>query len=207
VVTPEALATRAGITTPLTAGQREMVRDAILAAQSDVYSYLGREIMPVTHVETGRWAYESGWEFDTLGDDPLIAVVSAVAEVDVVSGLPTGYFTLTYTCGINVRDDPTYYPIKRYVIAHALYSPEFTTLWKTSTNAKGEVKSLSAEGQSVSFEEATLSGNTTTGTKPGDLTPGTLPTLASLDRWRVAGRRVHQAASNASEWPFTGRRW
>lgn len=207
VVTPEELAASiGGIPTPLSSENRAILGEALLDAQTDVEAYLGRPVVPALYTETDRWAYDGvNWNLVMLGDEPLISIETVTAQTDA-SG-PTGYFTITYLAGIDARTDPVLRPIRRFVLLHAKHSPEVTTWWKKVTKAKGEVRSVSAEGQSVSFAAATLAGSATTGTKPGDLTPGSLPTLASIDRWRVAGRRVYQAPTQASRWPFYGGWW
>lgn len=187
---------KAGITAP-TDAQTQVAVDAILEAQSDVIAYLGRPITPTMYVEPHRYAYYDGWILEAAPDEPLIEIVSAVPELGP-TGAPTDYFTVTYTAGIDARTDPSLEPIRRYVRVHALNSPDFTRMWKVATKAEGEVRSLSAEGQSVSFAPATLGGG---GGKPGSGEPGSLPTLGSLDRWRVAGRRAYQAPTRTlSPW-------
>lgn len=202
IVSPEKVAVRARIPLQLTAEQREIITDEILAAQSDVADYLGREsLMPHTFTETARFPWGDGWNLEALGDADLIEVVSAVAEEDV-NGL-TGFYTVTYTAGLNARDDPALGGIRRYVVAHTMNSPTFLSMWRALPVgiAAREIRSVSAEGQAVSWSPGGFGG---TG-KAGEA--GTLPTLASLDRWRIAGRRVHQATTRASDWPYTGERW
>ena len=204
VVSAETVAVKARFPLPLTASQRQTITEAILDAQADVVAYLGRAITPELRTEEHRWAWEGEeWNLVALGDDPLIRVVSAVPETDPVTGLPGDYFTVTYLAGLDTRHDPALRTIRRYVALHAMNSPEVTALWKVVTNAKGEIRSVSAEGQSVSWAPATLGG----GGKAGSGEPGALPTLASLDRWRVAGRRVHQGKTRTSDWPFSGVPW
>lgn len=188
VVTPEALAAAAGVAT-LTTVQRAAVVEAIRDAQDDVVAYLGVPITPTVRVAHGCYPYVNGW---SLPDgDLLIDVVSVTPETyPEDSTQVTGLFTVTYRTGLDAANDPELRPIVRYVRAHALNSPEFTRLWKTATGAQGEIRNVSAEGQSISFTAATLGGG---GGKAGSGEPGALPSLASLDRWRVADRRVHQA--------------
>jgi hypothetical protein len=206
VVQPEELAERIEIPVPLTAEHRRVLTDALLDAQTDVEGYLGRPVVPSLYTEADRWSYDDvNFNLTMLGDEPLVRIVDVTAQV--YDGVLSGYYTVQYLAGIDARTDPVLRPIRRYILLHALNSPEVGRLWKQVTKAKGEVRSVSAEGQSVSFAAATLSGTAATGTKPGDGTPGTLPTLESLDRWRVAGRRVHQAPTMASDWPYSGGRW
>lgn len=207
VVTPEELAKSiGGLPDPLPEEQRLILADALLDAQTDVEAYLGRPVVPTVYTETDRWSPDGvNWNLVMLGDEPFIETVSVTAQTDM-SG-PNGYFTIVYRAGIDARTDPVLRPIRRFVMLHAKHSPEVVAYWKKVTKATGEVRSESAEGQSVSYAPASMSGNAQTGVKPGDLTPGSLPTMASLDRWRVAGRRVYQAATLASRWPFYGGPW
>lgn len=198
VVAPVDLLRRAGITDP-TEAQILTATDAILDAQADVVAYLGRPITPTTYTETDRFAYYDGWRLEAAPDEDLIEIVSVTPQL--VAGVPTDYFTVTYIAGIDAATDPVLDPIRRYVRVHAMNSPEFTRMWKTATKAEGDVRSLSAEGQSVSFSPPTLGGG---GGKAGSGEPGTLPTLGSLDRWRLAGRRAYQAPSEVRLWPGQG---
>lgn len=202
VVSPESVAVKVNIALPLTPERRDIIVESIRDAQADVTGYLGREIVPTAYVEHDRYAYPDGWNLTARGDDPVIRVLSAVPQLDS-AGVPTDYFTVTYLAGLDARTDPTLRPIRRYVTAHALNSPEFTRMWRIATSTKGEVRSVSAEGQSISYAAATLGG----GGSAGSGAPGALPTLASLDRWRVAGRRVHQGATRTGNWPYTGSLW
>jgi hypothetical protein len=136
------------------------------------------------------YPFAGGWSFPDE-DETILNVVSVVPEMhDGTPPVPTGLFTVTYRVGLDAANDPALRPIRRYVLAHAMNSPEVVRVWKIATGTKGEVRTLSAEGQSVSFTAPTLGGG---GGKAGSGEPGSLPTLASLDRWRLAGRRVYQA--------------
>lgn len=202
VVDPETVAKRAGLD-PTDDNVIDVVTDAILDAQDDVRAYLGRVIVPTLATEHGRYADGAGrWVLAEHDDEPPRVVVQVTPEM--VDGQVTGLFTVTYQYGIDARQDE-FRPIARYVKAHALNSPEVTRLWESTVKARGPIKSVSAEGQSISWEKATLSGGAAA--KPGDGTPGALPVLGSLDLWRLRGRRVHVAPSRSSDWPFTGRRW
>lgn len=198
LVSPESLAVLAGMTLPLTEIQREIITDAILNAQSDVRAYLGQPILPVVYVETGRHDNGSGhWNLDP-DNVPIIAILDITTETR--EGQPTGLFTITYRAGLDAKNNPDLYPIVRYVKAAALNSPEVTRLWKTATKTKGDVKSVTTEGQSISYDKPTLGGGGTAGSG----VPGSLPTLASLDYWRVAGRRVFQRETRyRPPWPHS----
>lgn len=207
VVSPETIAVKAGISLPLSAEDRDTLTEAILDAQADVEGYLGRPVVPITYVETGRYPGADGWDLVEHGDDPVVTVISAIPETDAETTQPTGYYTVTYTAGLDARREEVLRPIRRYITAHAMNSPEITRLWVTA-GGRGQVKTVSAEGQSITFESATLGG----GGNAGSGNPGALPTLSSLDRWRLAGRRVHVARTRTTVWPFgdmdpVGRRW
>lgn len=206
LVSPESVAVLAGIPLPLTSAQREIITNSIRGAQSDVRGYLGRPILPTIVTETGR--YDNGlghWNIDP-DNVPLIEVIDVTPETR--DGQPTGRFSITYRYGLDAKNDPDLYPIVRYVTAAALNSPEFTLMWRTVTKTKGEIKSTTTEGQSVTYDKATLGG----GGNAGSGAPGSLPTLASLDAWRVAGREVFQRRTPyRAPWPHSpmigGGRW
>lgn len=203
VISPEALAVKAGMDLPLTESQREVITDAILDAQADVQAYLGRSLFPVERIDYERFPWDDGWNLDS-GDETVIRIISTTPEYQ--SGTLTGTYTVKYIVGLDVANDPALRPIHRYIVAHALNSDSFLRMWRTATNDEGTVRSLSAEGQSVSFTPTTF-GAAAGGVKAGDKTPGALPSLSSIDFWRHAGRRVHQGRTRASDWPFTGPRW
>lgn len=196
IVSPEAVAKKAGMTLPLTEAQRETIVEAILDAQADVSAYLGRAIVPTIYTETGRYDDGTGhWNITPL-DEPVIEVIDATPETS--QGDPTGYFTVTYRAGLNAKDDPDLRPIRRYVTAAAMNAPEFVLMWRTATSAKGEIKSVTTEGQSITYNTASLGGG-------GKGQPGELPGKNSLDRWRVAGRRVFQRPTvPRPPWPYSG---
>jgi hypothetical protein len=110
----------------------------------------------------------------------VLRIVSTVAELDT-GGQPTGTFTVTYLTGLDPRNEPSQRPILRYIVAHALNSPEVWRTW-VATGVRGPVTSVSAEGQSISYGAITLGPAGGGGSQPG--APGTMPTLKSLDRWR-----------------------
>lgn len=189
LVSPETLAVRADMALPLSDALREVITDTILAAQADVVAYLGQPIVPTVFTQRGCVPYGSGWDLTAHDDTDVIAVLDAVPETVAGTGTLTGRFTVVYVAGLDARTDPALTPIARYVAAHALNSPEFVRAWERA-GGEGTVRTVAAEGQSITYEAATLGA---TGGRPGDGGPGSLPTLGSLDTWRVAGRRVHQA--------------
>lgn len=177
-------------------GDAAALTAACLDAQSDVEAFLGRVIVPTAFTVTGvPPGYAETWSF-TAEDDPMLGIHSATAELDVNDD-PTGYYTLVYVAGIDAATDGQYRPIRRYVKAAAVNSPEILRLYRL-TGARGPIKSASTEGQSVSYEAATHGG----GGAAGSYIPGSLPTLGSLDRWRVAGRRVFQRRGTTFQRPY-----
>lgn len=189
IVSPEALAVSMRIPLPIDDDSREILTSAILAAQSDVVAYLGRPILPQQYVEKGVWPNGDEWALCIPDNDPLVKVISAVPEDDY------GTYTVTYIAGIDAKTGAEYEPIRRYVLAHAANLPESLRLWRFIVKPKGAIKSSSTEGQSVSYETPTLGG----GGAAGSGSPGALPTLSSLDKWRVAGRRVWQGRTHFGE--------
>jgi hypothetical protein len=172
----------------------DVIEAAILDAQADVTGYLGREITVGTYTETGRMVVGDEWDLTPL-EDPVIAIGTVTAETYPGGGL-SGYYTVTYTAGLDAATDPVLAPIRRYVKAHALNSPELHRLW-VATSPPSTVTSVSTEGQSVSYSTPTLGG----GGPPGSGAPGALPTLGSLSRWRrISVSRQRQPVSYAL-WP------
>lgn len=191
-VSPESLAEWMGVPLPLTAARRRVLRQALDDAQTDVRAYLGQPVMPERYIERGVSGWGERWTLTAHGDTTVQQVLSVEPEADpVLGGLDT--FTITYLAGLNARDDVSCSPIRRYIKAHAANLPEATRLWREAAQPADTVKSLSAEGQSVTYESATLGG----GGAAGSGNPGALPTAKSMDAWRVAGRRVYQSATRA----------
>lgn len=183
VVSPEALATSMSIPLPIDDQTRDLLTQAIIDAQADVTAYLGRPALtPTSRTESGLYDWGDEWSFSELGDDDLIRVTSVTPDAD-------GSFTVTYLCGIDARTGVETEPIRRYIRAHAANSPEATRHWHSIVKPTGAIKSASTQGQSVSYDKATLGGGGTSGSGA----PGSLPTLGSLDRWRLAGRNAYQS--------------
>jgi hypothetical protein len=192
VIPVERIATHLGLTEPLDAATTEVIATAIYNAQAEVEGYLGRPITPTVFVQTGCIAYSDGWH---LSESKVISIDSVVPENDPVNGQPTGTYTVTYTAGIDASQ-PIYLPIRRYVESTALRDGEISRIWQEIQGKKAQrVRSVSVEGQSISYEYLTPGGveslaSSRAGSGPG-LTAGA-PTLKSLDRWRLAGRRAFQ---------------
>lgn len=193
IVSPETLARKAKIPLPLSEEDREQIIECIRDAQADVVGYLNRAIVPSPYTETGRYDVGGQWNLTPL-DDPIIEITSVIAETS--GGQPTGLFTIAYTAGLDAKNDPALSPIRRYVTAAAMNSPEFTLLWKTATKAKGDIKSVTTEGQSISYDKPTLGGG-------GKGQAGEIPSLDSVGFWRRLS--VYQRKTeHRAPWPYTG---
>lgn len=196
VVSPEALAVRLGVPLPLDDEQREQLAGAVLDAQADVEGYLGRPILPTIVRERrswpGPWEAKTGWFIRSLNE----------AEVLDGNGQPTGYWDWTYLAGLNARDDQLLRPIRRLLLAHAAMQDDAVRLWSSvgsgssgdGTGAK-RVKSLSTEGQSVSYEYG-RPGSGSGGGSSGSETVGGPVKWSSIDAWRINGRRVYQRGAS-----------
>lgn len=165
------------------------VRDAIADAEDDVVGYLHRAIRPTRRTATGRWPSPYGW--DLPDDEPVLAVVSATPELYPDGVTSTGTFTVEYDVGLDYLNDPSLGPIRRYVRAAALNNPELLQYVARTTTLRGPVQSVSVstEGQSKNVTYAPLGFGG--GGQAASDSPGALPSLKSLDWWRLRG--VHQA--------------
>ncbi|MEU4513209.1 hypothetical protein AB0G05_27245 [Nonomuraea wenchangensis] len=186
VVSPEAVAVRAGLTLPLTQEQRETVSEAISDAFGDVAAYLGKPPLPVTLVQRGVGGDgRGGWR---LAHDPVIEVLSAVAETGP-DGELTGLYTITYRAGLNPAENPVYgRAVTRYVRAAAAAAPEVRRAVQRDAPDTRLIKAANVEGQSVTFEDVG-------GGAAGSGAAGAPPSLDSLKRWKRRG--VHQPAGIA----------
>ena len=198
------VARRAGLAVPVEDDQVAFVlEEAIRDRMVQVETYLGIPITPTRAVDTGRWANPGGW---LLSREPVVEVISAVAETAPVTGGLTGTYTVTYTYGLDAAAGGEYEPIRRWVLAHSATHPDVRRLVRADPAASTGTKtvvSVSAEGQSVSYKEDAPSGGGGGAAGSGGATvvdPSGLPTLASLDRWRRANRRVYQRPTP----PFAG---
>lgn len=161
--------------------------DLIEDAVADVEGYLGRPITPVQISESGLWPTLSGWD---LKERPR-RIVATTPEM--VEGQPSGRFTVIYETGLDWRTDQDLSAIRRYVMAAAENHPTAIRLWQAETGARGPIKSVSTEGQSVTYGDVSRGG----GGAAGSGNPGSLPTLASLERWRM--RTVHQGPTRGNQ--------
>lgn len=194
------VARRLGLTLPLDDDDAWLIEQALIDAQSDLEAYLGRPVTPQTFTETGliRFPEPDPWQ---LANYPVVAITTVTPETHL-DGQPTGRFTVTYVAGLDGADDPELEPLRRFVRTHAIYSPDIRALYRRLAPEQArQVASLSVEGQAVTYTDTFAASG-----QPG--APGTLPTLASCDRWRIAGRRVFQRRTPRwrddwyREWPY-----
>lgn len=200
IVSASDVARQLGLPQPLSEDDQWSLERAIGDAQSDLEAYLGRAATPQTFTETGLIAYPGGWR---LKHAPVLSVVSATAETDT-SGRPTGLYTVEYVAGLDGVTDPELEPLRRFVRAHAIYSPEIQIMFRQVAPERARlVEQVAVEGQSVTYVDSYAAPGA-----PGSGSPGALPTLASCDRWRIAGRRVFQRPTPFFEtWPWAYRDW
>lgn len=183
------LATRLGILTP-SDEVLDVLQFAIEDAEDDVVTYLGRPIYPVQRTAGGLFPLLSGWNLPT--SDPVRRIVSTTAE-HWPDGSLTGTFTVVYEVGLDYLNDPELRPIRRYVLAAAQNDPNLLQYLTRHALVLGQVQSVSVstEGQSKTVtRSAPAFGG---GGQAGSDSPGALPSKTSLDRWRLANRRVHAA--------------
>jgi hypothetical protein len=183
--------------------------DALLDAEADVVSYLGRPIRPQQFVAEHLWpAPFDNWA-PYLPEKPVIEVVSAVAEVGPDGLTETGLFTVTYTAGLDFENDPALAPIRRYVVAATRNDPSLLVYLAQRGLITPLVKSrtVSTEGQSVTTtnsdvetqyggQSPSMAGRRSSAVPMATDSPGALPSRNTLDTWRIKGRRVHQAPPN-----------
>ncbi|MGA5454844.1 hypothetical protein ACPCVO_50710 [Streptomyces umbrinus] len=182
VTSPEAVAKELGVLLPLTAEQRDDLLTAIRKAQADVVGYLGQPVIPqlVTRTAlTPHWGRDdrledaASWPFE--GDD--------LVQVSAYRDRGNGTYDVDFRVGF---DGAAVDPVVRYVTTHAAESER---LRPGGVGSQGRrVSSVSAEGQSISYESAPTTGQA-----------GALPELSSLSRWK---RRLFQPLNRPVRPPF-----
>ncbi|MFJ8301369.1 hypothetical protein ACIQ9R_36460 [Streptomyces sp. NPDC094447] len=191
IASAEQVADALNIPLPLTAVQRERYWQKIREAQADVLAYIGRPLTP-----TPRQLLSATPMFGYALDDPqawpiqqyddVVSVVSHISNAD-------GTYEVQLLVGL---DGSTEEPIVRYVVAHAAESLRNDP---SDTDGTRRVSSVSAEGQSISYDTAPTPGQ-----------PGSLPTIDSLSGYK---RLVYRPLTTAPTvpWPYGGgrryRRW
>ncbi|MER6109378.1 hypothetical protein [Streptomyces hirsutus] len=184
VTSPEAVADALGIPLPVTAEQRDTLETAIRAAQAAVVGYLNRPLVPRTvtlAAVTPRWT-------DDLGNPEAWPLPDQDDQVEVIAYRPRGdgTYDVTFLVGLNGAAQEE---VVTYVIAHAAESERQRPGGVGSTGRR--VSSVSAEGQSISYESAPIPGQA-----------GALPTLESLRRLR---RLLYQPLNRPARppWPYS----
>lgn len=188
VTSPEAVAKELGVPLPLDAEQRDDLLTAIRKAQADVVAYLGQPVIPqlvtrtaLTPIRIGQedLSEPSSWPFEA---DDLVQVSAYRDRGD-------GTYDVDFLVGF---DGTANEPVVRYVTAHAAESER---LRPGGVGSQGRrVSSVSAEGQSISYESAPTTGQA-----------GALPTIDTLSRWK---RRLFQPLNRPARppWPYSSSR-
>ncbi|WP_328333337.1 hypothetical protein [Streptomyces sp. NBC_00455] len=189
VASPEAVADALGVTLPLASAQRSTYETEIRNAQADVAAYLGRALVPAVTTRRGLTPY---WT-DALEDaDAWHLDVDDIAEVISYRANGDGTYDVDLLVGLDGAKEES---VVRYVVAHAAESLRQRTDQATTAAGSGRrVSSVSAEGQSVSYDSAPTTGQA-----------GALPTINSLNRLR---RLVFQPLSRPprAPWPYASTR-
>ncbi|MFE3139631.1 hypothetical protein [Streptomyces scopuliridis] len=190
VGSPEAVADALGIPLPLASTQRGAYEEEIRNAQADVAAYLNRSLVPTATTLRGLTPH---WT-DTLDDiDTWPLHLDDIAEVISYRANPDGTYDVDLLVGLNGAQEEA---VVRYVVAHAAESVRQRP--DQNAGAGRRVSSVSAEGQSISYDSAPTTGQA-----------GALPTINSLNRLR---RLVFQPLSRPprAPWPYSSsrtRRW
>ncbi|MEU3455585.1 hypothetical protein ABZ671_18590 [Micromonospora sp. NPDC006766] len=167
------------------------VEAAIRAATVAAEGHLRRFVSPLQLTQRGVRALPAGWP---LQHTPT-RIVSVTAETGG-AGEETGYYTVVYETGLDARE-PQYGAIREWVAAAAQVHPAVRRLVGSSGR---EVRSVSAEGQSVSYEPI-----------PGAAAAPTagVPPMSSMDMWRSADGLAWQRPDSevsvpgeAATWPY-----
>ncbi|MFE4575726.1 hypothetical protein [Streptomyces chartreusis] len=185
---PEAVAKELGVPLPLTAEQRDDLLTAIRKAQADVVGYLGQPVVPQLVTRTALTPYVG--RDDRLEDaDSWPFNVDDLVQVSAYRVRQDGTYDVDFLVGL---DGATIDPIVRYVTTHAAESERLRPGGAGSQGRR--VSSVSAEGQSISYESAPTTGQA-----------GALPELASLSRWK---RRLFQPLNRPARppWPYSSTR-
>ncbi|WP_030777648.1 hypothetical protein [Streptomyces sp. NRRL S-920] len=186
VASPEAVADALGVPLPLTSGQRSTYEEEIRNAQADVAAYLNRTLVPTATTLRGitpHWA-------DALDDiDAWPVHLDDIAEVVSYRANPDGTYDVDLLVGLNGAREES---VVRYVVAHAAESVRQRP--GENAGASRRVSSVSAEGQSVSYDSAPAPGQA-----------GAVPVIGSLNRLR---RLVFQPLSRPprAPWPYSSSR-
>lgn len=189
VVPIDRLARRIGIPDAELEAVRDVLEMMTDDVQADVEGYLGRPLMPTRFVEPARADYTdpSGYR---LAWDPVVRIISAVEPAD-----PNGLWTVDYVAGI---DNPiAQRSIARYVTGAVI--EEFRA-HPTYGKAYRSVRSLSAGGRSISWDQPAGASRRSMAQLPAFPQPGSMPSIETLARWRKRGvfSRLRFAAAGAT---------
>ncbi|MFC4014611.1 hypothetical protein ACFOY2_45825 [Nonomuraea purpurea] len=172
LVTPEKVAVRAGLSTPLDADVRAAVEEAIEDAFDEAATYLCCSPVPETFTQRGVVPDgRGGWRLD---HEPLIEVLLATPETHPVTGVTTDAFTIVYRAGLDPDGNRRYgRTLRRFILWSAVANP----IVRRVAQAKGIrlVTSVNVEGQGVTYESGQAAA--------GSGVAGAPPTLADLDEW------------------------
>lgn len=208
VIQPGDIAQHLGLPMPLDNGTSYTLTEASRAAQSDLEAYLGRPAVPVQYTEYHRRSSLRGWHLENF---PVLSIDQVTPETDPASGVPTGLFTVTYTAGLDSVSDPELEPVRRFIRLHAAFDPSVQILFRQQRpDIATRVMNGSVNGQSATITDAYPAMSGASMRSPAAVAasmtmPGSLPTLATCDRWRVSKRRVHQRRTILGEtapWPY-----
>ena len=187
VTSPEAVADALGVPLPLTGEQRSALDTAIRGAQADVIAFLNQPLVPravTLPAATPRWT-------DNLDDPEAWPLPDQDDRVEVIAYRPRGdgTYDVDFLVGLNGAAEE---PVVRYVTAHAAESERQRPGGVGSEGRR--VSSVSAEGQSISYESAPAAGQA-----------GALPSLASLSKLR---RLLFQPLNRPPRppWPYSNYR-
>jgi hypothetical protein len=187
IASAEQVADELGVPLPLTATQREKYRDDIAKAQADVSAYLKRPLIPapktlrdVTPTPFHALTDPRAWPLPPVDD--VVTVVSYEQSAE-------GTYTVRLLIGLDAAAED---PIVSYVIAHA--AERIRNRPGDDTGSGRRVTSVTAEGQSISYDATPAAGQT-----------GALPTIDSLSGFRKQLYRPI-AVTPATQWPYGGRR-
>ncbi|MGX1907618.1 hypothetical protein ACWIID_01950 [Streptomyces phaeochromogenes] len=188
VTSPEAVAKELGVPLPLSAEQRDDLLTAIRKAQADVVSYLGQPVIPLLATRPALTPYWRAHEDLNQADSWPFESEDQV-QVSAYRDRGDGTYDVDFLVGL---DGASVDPIVRYVTTHAAESER---LRPGGVGSQGRrVSSVSAEGQSISYESAPVEGQA-----------GALPALNGLSRWK---RRLFQPLNRPARppWPYSSSR-
>ena len=181
VVTAEQIARKFRMELPLTPEMQSYIEEHIEDAEGDVQGYLRRPLTARTETLEGLLPRPGGDLDDWKTWPQAVAQFDDHVTVDsyVVNAEDAEAFDVTFKVGLDVANDPELRPIKRWVIAAACEAlrnaPEFA-----EAEVARRVRTVSADGQSVTYDTPSQSG----GSDGGGRLPGAPPPIDTLSQWR-----------------------